>query len=141
MLKKILLGLLVIAIGTFSFFYFGVYSEGYRAGTIVKISTKGILFKTIEGQLNVETFGAVRDQNNFSQTFQFSVDSDRQDIFDALKEASLSGERVNLKYEERYLKYFWDGDTKYFVVEVERADDANKKETPTKKKQKTPLFE
>jgi hypothetical protein len=37
-----------------------------------------------------------------------------------LMEASLSGERVSLKYTERMMTFFWRGDTKYFVTEVER---------------------
>ena len=129
LVKKILAGVVVLMILVLAFFYFGVYSEGYRAGSIVKISKKGVLFKTIEGQLNVETFGAVRDPNNFSQPFNFSVAGDRTDVCEALKAASLTGERVNLKYEEHYLKFFWRGDTKYFIIDVEKSEPAKNKTT------------
>ncbi|MCS7017971.1 MAG: hypothetical protein RMJ87_01890 [Cytophagales bacterium] len=47
--------ILVLAlIGGVWFAYFASYSEGYRVGKVMKISRKGVLFKTWEGQLNVE---------------------------------------------------------------------------------------
>jgi hypothetical protein len=41
--------ILLIGGGVFSFFYYGAYSSGYRAGKIMKITKKGYLFKTYEG--------------------------------------------------------------------------------------------
>ncbi|MCX2743585.1 hypothetical protein OO013_06900 [Mangrovivirga sp. M17] len=29
------------------------------------------------------------------------------------------GQRVKLHYKEKYVRFFWQGDTKYFVYEVE----------------------
>jgi hypothetical protein len=118
--KRILFIILIFLIGAFCFAYWGSYSEGIRSGVIVKISKKGWLFKTYEGQLNLQTFGANRSSNLVSETFDFSVEGDRADIIKTLEETSLSGERVSLKYTERMMKFFWRGDTKYFVVEVER---------------------
>ena len=110
----ILIGLLVV-----SFFYFGVYSRGERVGTLMKLSEKGVVFKTLEGQLNIEAFGAVRSQNFVSQTFEFSVENKRQDVIGSLKQAMSEGRRVNIKYVERYWQVPWRGDTKYFVREVD----------------------
>ena len=84
------------------------------------LSKKGFAFKTYEGQLNLQTFGANKSPNLVSESFEFSVDSDREDVVKILEEASLSGERVSLKYIERLVKFPWRGDTKYFVTEVER---------------------
>ena len=44
--------------------------------------------------------------------------------------AALSGDRVNLKYIERYIKVSWRGETKYFAVGVERSANSqdNKEE-------------
>lgn len=87
---------------------------------VVKISKKGFLFKTYEGQLNLQTFGANKSPNMVSESFEFSVEGDREDLVKILEDASLSGERVSLKYTERLVKFFWRGETKYFVTEVER---------------------
>lgn len=119
-IKRIFLIAIIGVIAVFSFSYWGTYSEGIRSGMVVKISKKGWLFKTYEGQLNLQTFGANKSPNLVSESFEFSVESDQEAVIKALEEASLSGERVSLKYEERLAKFFWRGDTKYFVTEVER---------------------
>jgi uncharacterized protein YwgA len=118
--KRIVLIALIGIIAIFSFSYWGTYSEGIRSGMVVKISKKGWIFKTYEGQLNLQTFGANKSPNMVSESFEFSVDADKQDVIKVLEEASLSGERVSLKYTERLTKFFWRGDTKYFITEVER---------------------
>ncbi len=119
-IKRIFIICIVAVIALFSFSYWGTYSDGIRSGMVVKISKKGWVFKTYEGQLNLQTFGANKSPNLVSESFEFSVESDQQAVIKALEEASLSGERVSLKYEERLAKFFWRGDTKYFVTEVER---------------------
>ncbi len=119
-IKRILILLIIVAIAVFSFAYWGSFSEGIRSGMIVKISKKGFLFKTYEGQLNLLTFGASKSPNFVSESFEFSVENDREDIVKTLEAASLSGERVSLKYVERLVKFPWRGETKYFVTEVER---------------------
>jgi len=119
-IKRVFIIGLVALVALFSFSYWGTYSEGIRSGMVVKISRKGWIFKTHEGQLNLQTFGANKSPNLVSESFEFSVASDRPEVIKVLEEASLSGERVSLKYEERLTKFFWRGDTKYFVTEVER---------------------
>ncbi len=104
----------------FLFLYHGTYSKGERAGVVVKITEKGYIFKTFEGQLNTLIPGAVGStQQNM---FYFSVERDRQDVIKALKEAALTGERVGLEYEEKYVQFFWRGDTKYFITAVRRTN-------------------
>lgn len=118
--KRILVVAVILLIGLFCFAYWGSYSECIRSGMVVKISKKGWIFKTYEGQLNLQTFGANKSPNIVSESFEFSVDNDRAEVIKMLEEASLSGERVSLKYTERMMTFFWRGDTKYFVTEVER---------------------
>ncbi|MFN3394531.1 MAG: 6-phosphogluconate dehydrogenase [Candidatus Thermochlorobacter sp.] len=111
---------LVLFLLVFLFLYHGTYSKGERGGVVVKITEKGYIFKTFEGQLNTLIPGAVGStQQNM---FYFSVERDRQDVIKALKEAALTGERVGLEYEEKYVQFFWRGDTKYFVTAVKRAN-------------------
>lgn len=105
----------VVAFGTF-----GVYDEGVRAGMVLRLSKKGILFKTYEGQLNLQTFGALKGTSPIAESFDFSVDADDTELIKQLEQAALSGERVNLHYIKRYWVLPWRGDTKYFVTSVER---------------------
>ena len=68
-MKKILLmilgGLLAIYLLYFAFVYFVPYSEGTRAGELIKFSHKGIVVKTYEGEISQGISGA--------QIFKFSV--------------------------------------------------------------------
>ncbi len=109
-------------LGGMTFLYYGVYSEGVRAGTVIKLSRKGVVFKTWEGQLNIRSFGAVRSENNLSEVFEFSIESDAEEVIHQLEEVSLSGERVNLHYVERYRALPWRGSTRYFVTKVVRTN-------------------
>lgn len=122
--KKIITWILSIviigAVIVFSFFYWGVYDEGVRAGVVLRISKKGIIFKTYEGQLNLETFGALKGAHPIMESFDFSVEKDDQATIKELESVALSGERVNLHYLKRYKIFPWRGDTKYFVTKVER---------------------
>lgn len=45
LIKSIVIILILVA-GYFAFIYFVPYSEGVRAGELVKFSKKGVLFKT-----------------------------------------------------------------------------------------------
>ena len=124
LVKKILIAIVVIVIGVFAFFYFGKFSEGYRSGKVMKVSKRGVIFKTWEGQMDLQTFGAVRDNKNMvTETFKFSVEDNPQ-LIKELEDAALAGERVNLHYYERYIKVLWRGDTKVFVNGIERPNDA-----------------
>lgn len=113
-LVKAGIGLLILIIAVFLFFYFANYSSGTRAGTVMKISKKGVLFKTNEGMLDV---GTINDPWNFS------VASARKEVLEDLNEVQKTGERVQLHYREKYVHLFWRGDTKYFVVRVEKMSE------------------
>lgn len=120
--KVILVSVVILAIAFLCLSYWGVYDEGVRAGTVLRISKKGMIFKTYEGQLNVQTFGAIKGANPIMEAFDFSVSAADQDVVKTLQEVSLSGERVNLHYVARYAAFPWRGDTKYFITKVERVE-------------------
>jgi hypothetical protein len=111
----------VVGLAIFSFYYWGVYDEGVRAGIVLRISKKGMVFKTYEGQLNTQTFGSLKGVSPIMESFDFSVSDDEQVVRD-LEAVSLSGERVNLHYVKRYTTFPWRGDTKYFITRVERLE-------------------
>jgi hypothetical protein len=69
--KRILLLLLVVGIAVFSFLYFATIEEGVMAGKVLRVSKKGIVFKTYEGKLNLETFGALKGASPISESFDF----------------------------------------------------------------------
>jgi hypothetical protein len=112
--------LLLIAIAVFSFLYFATYEEGVMAGKVLRVSEKGMLFKTFEGKINLETFGALKGTSPIAESFDFSVYKSEKDLIKQLQEVSLSGERVNLYFVKHYVAFPWRGDTKYFVIRVER---------------------
>lgn len=113
---------LVIGISVFSFYYWGVYESGVLAGKVLRLSEKGVLFKTYEGKINLETFGALKGTSPIAESFDFSVAKNNELVIQTLQEVSLSGERVNLHFIKRYARFPWRGETKYFVTSVERLE-------------------
>ncbi len=120
-IKRLIIAALIIFAVVSAFLYWGTYEEGVMAGKVLRISKKGIIFKTYEGKLNLETFGALKGASPIAESFDFSVESDKKDIIKQLEEVALSGERINLHYKKRYSAFSWRGNTKYFVTMVERS--------------------
>ena len=116
-MKKIIgigsLGLILIITGYFLFVYYVPYSEGFRSGELIKISNKGVAFKTWEGEISQGV--------SESQRFAFSVEDSKEEVITLLKD--LQGQNVKLTYKERFATFPWLGDTKYFVTEVEKTQE------------------
>jgi len=87
------------------------YSTGERAGWLQKLSHKGVICKTNEGELSlIAVPGAAPEK------FLFTV----RDEAVAKKIESLMGHRVSLHYEQKVgLPTSCFGDTEYFVTGVE----------------------
>lgn len=119
-LKKTLIILVTFGIAVFAFLYWATFENGVMAGKVLRLSEKGVIFKTYEGKLNLETFGALKGASPIAESFDFSVEGSQQEVVKALQEVALSGERVNLHFKKRYAQFPWRGETKYFVTEVER---------------------
>ena len=109
---------LLISIGIFSFYYYGYYQKAELTGVVVAISEKGTLFKTYEGEVRLESFAKVRDLSFESELFKFSVDRSDKEIFNTLKDVALSGKPVRMEFIQRHAKFFWRGDTEYFIKSV-----------------------
>jgi len=120
-MKKFLAIVILLGAGLLAFLYWATFEEGVMAGKVLRITQKGVLFKTYEGKLNLETFGALKGASPIAESFDFSVEKSQTEVIKQLEEVSLSGERVNLHFKKRFMKFFWRGETKYFVVEVERS--------------------
>lgn len=124
-LKRILVVALILGIAVLSFAYWGVYESGVMAGKVLRVTEKGILFKTHEGKISLDSFGALKGVSPVAETFDFSIASDQTEVIQKLSEVALSGERVNLYFVKRYMRFPWRGDTKYFVTKVERTEKEN----------------
>lgn len=115
-MKKFLYYLLgiVLLVGVLYFLaiYYLTYSEGYRAGQLVKISHKGVVFKTWEGEVSQGVSEA--------QIFHFSIEDNQKEVIKALQD--LQGKQVRLTYKERFKTFPWLGDTKYYVTKVEETN-------------------
>lgn len=102
----------VIALGAiyYAFIYFVSFSEGVRSGELIKLTHKGVIAKTWEGEISQGISGA--------QIFSFSVLDKDKEVIEKLKK--YQGQYVKVNYTERYATFFWLGDTKYFITDVER---------------------
>lgn len=113
-MKKILaLIIAIITIGFLSYFAFIYYinvSEGIRSGELIRLSRKGIIVKTWEGELSQGISGA--------QIFKFSVLDNDKEVIEKLKE--FQGQYVKLTYEEKYRTFFWWGETRYFIKTIQK---------------------
>ncbi|MGC3945872.1 MAG: hypothetical protein QM762_15340 [Chryseolinea sp.] len=119
-LRIFLIALVVILVVGFSFLYWGTYEDGVMAGKILRVSEKGMMFKTYEGKINLETFGALRDASPIAESFDFSIEKSDKELIKELQEVALTGERVNLYFVKHYTAFPWRGDTKVFATRVER---------------------
>jgi hypothetical protein len=99
---------LVLAFCIYWFFY-NSYSKGERTGVLIKITHKGNIFKTDEGEMWL----SCRQMTN-PEKFYFSVASDSISIL--LK--NLQDECVQLTYTQYRASLPWRGDTKYIVTGV-----------------------
>ncbi len=91
------------------------YSEGTRAGQLVKVSYKGVVFKTFEGQLNLGGLQSTPQGGVIGNTWDFSTA--KRSVFEEL--SRMEGKQVKLHYRQRYRVFAWQGDTPYFVYKVE----------------------
>jgi hypothetical protein len=90
------------------------YSSGERVGLVQKLSKKGWICKTWEGELNMVVLpGAIPEK------FYFTVREDA--VAEAINR--LAGRRVSLSYQEhRFIPTSCFGDTPYFVNGVKALD-------------------
>lgn len=124
LLKTILLGIVLLAIIVFIFLNVANYSSGYRAGVPTKMSSKGFIIKTYEGTLNI---GGLTNspEGAMPTTWDFTVKSGADSVLLKINDAIEQSKRVKLLYHEKYVKFFWMGDTKYYVYDVEILNGSN----------------
>ena len=117
MLKKLLLSLIVLPVLVALYFWAALtwsYSSGERAGWVQKLSKKGWICKTWEGELALVSL-----PGSTAEKFFFTV----HDEGVALQITRQMGKRVALRYEEKAgLPTSCFGDTRHFITGLTLAD-------------------
>ena len=93
-----------------------IYSEGERAGMIVKLSQKGLIWKTWEGEATVYQGGVAT-----TYIWVFSIDNNdpnKQELLNKVQSAFQSGQPVKLIYQQTIATPPWRGTSTYFVKDL-----------------------
>lgn len=90
------------------------YSDGVKTGTLTKITEKGFIFKTYEGQLNLGGMVSDGDGGMVANVFNFSVKD--KTLFEQLSQSQ--DKRVKLKYNQYVNVPINVGDSNYIITEV-----------------------
>ena len=94
----------------FYWYYYNVKSEGTRTVYLVKISHKGNLFKTYEGEALV-SIGANPQTSITADKFIYSVAS--KSLYDSL--TKYEGQKMTLQYHQYRKTLPWRGESDYIV--------------------------
>ena len=114
MMRALIIVVLLAILGLAGFTWLTMhwsYSSGERAGYVQKLSRKGYICKTWEGEMAMVTM-----PGTVSEKFAFTV---RDDAIAAKLNATL-GKRVSLHYEQhKWILNSCFGDTEYFIGAVQ----------------------
>ncbi len=117
--RRFLWRFILVAIGVLSFlvywFFYNTKSDGTRTVYLVKISHKGNIFKTYEGEALV-SIGANPQTSITTEKFIYSVTS--KALYDSL--TRYEGQKMTLKYRQYRRTLPWRGDSEYIVVGFEK---------------------
>ncbi len=96
-------------------YYFNVYSDGERTGLLTKLSHKGNVFKTYEGEILIGNFQQAQNVM-VPEKFYFSVKNKK--LADTLMK--LQGKIISLKYHQYRKALPWRGESLYIVTDLQR---------------------
>ena len=94
--------------------YYYTYSDGFRSGMLQKLSHKGNLMKTYEGELVLSSVSSTNNVILASEKFYFSIDIDSI----AKRMMDYEGKRVRVHYQQKKGTLSWRGDSEYIVDAV-----------------------
>mgnify|MGYP006209460265 FL=1 len=89
---RIIIATIILAIGGFAIYANMNYSEGDRVGKVVKVSKRGVFFKTWEGQLSY---------GDNKEMWEFSIPNSQEQVRINIDDASENNKRVKLYYKEK----------------------------------------
>ncbi|PZU80572.1 MAG: hypothetical protein DI529_16615 [Chryseobacterium sp.] len=112
----IFLAIIVLFLGGWVYYkYYFVFGEGVKSGYLNYAVNKGNVFKTYEGKLIQEGFGAAKPGAPIgSNQFEFSIQDEA--VFKQLE--MNSGKYFDLHYKEYHGTLPWRGNTVYVVDKV-----------------------
>ncbi len=109
------------------FFSWIDYADGERAGTVIKLNKRGYVFKTQEGEMNLGlVINGDAAASGIPQNWEFTVE-DNPELVEKITKAMRSGQRVGLKYHQKYIVWPWVGNTKNIVYDAKEVDYPVKK--------------
>ena len=111
-LWSLLIAALIFATGYYIYRNYTI-SEGTRTGILYKVSKKGVMFKTYEGQLLLAGSVMLTQQS----TWDFSAQNGK--VYEDLQR--LEGKSIKCHYRQKVDAFSWQGDTDYIVYKVELA--------------------
>jgi hypothetical protein len=112
------LAVVLLFLGVFVWWkYYFVFGEGVKSGYLNYAVNKGNVFKTYEGKLIQEGFGAAKPGAPIgSNQFEFSIEDEA--VFKQLE--MNSGKYFDLHYKEYHGTLPWRGNTVYVVDKVNK---------------------
>jgi hypothetical protein len=105
---------IIISSGFFYWKYYYTYSDGFRSGMLQKLSRKGNLMKTYEGELVLSSISSTNNVALASEKFYFSITIDSL----AKRMMDYEGKKVKVHYEQKKGTLSWRGDSEYIVDAV-----------------------
>lgn len=115
-MKRLILPIILLLLVAIAWYITtGYYSSGERAGTLSKFSEKGYIFKTFEGVLNE---GGYSGETGTLTPRYWDFSTKEDSVVQKLRKALATGERITLVYQEKFVKFPWNGDTKYMITDV-----------------------
>lgn len=107
---RVVIAAILVSISGFLIYTNINYSEGNRVGKVVKLSKKGVMFKTWEGALQ---------QEDNPEKWAFSIRGSQEQVRVDIDKAMEENKRVKLFYKQKYVILPWRGDTEYLINKVE----------------------
>jgi hypothetical protein len=117
--KRIFIAILTIIVLCVAYvFICGLtYSSGTRTGIVIKVSQKGYVFKTYEGELNLGGFSQGEGTIMVRNIWAFSIPRNDTAIYNTITRSE--GKQMRLHYKEVIRHFFWQSETPYFIDKAE----------------------
>lgn len=104
--------ILLLLGGAFAYWkYYYTYSDGFRSGLLQKLSHKGNIMKTYEGELVLSSVQSTSNVALASEKFYFSIANDSL----AKTMMNFEGKKVRVHYMQKNGTLPWRGDSEYIV--------------------------
>lgn len=94
------------------------YSEGERTGVVIRMSKRGIFWKSWEGMMHLGAGSSDGTANGLMVPVPWEFSSTDPSVVPVLQEAARTGKRVTLRYKQWFWKP-WSVETAVDITEVE----------------------